>query len=272
MNYRIWSEFAPQGDYVALRYCGLSAVGGGKREIITTFSRQSRSRLMRRLAMVKKDALPLFVTLTYPSEWCEDSKVYKEHVHAFFMVLKRYFPDYGAIWKLEFQKRGAPHYHMFLWGVPLDKAMELIPRLWYRIAGSEDENHLFWHMGLLRDGNNNCCDRVRSWKGVRSYASKYLCKNNNKDIAAGRFWGCVGLIPISKLITMKIDLEVALKFRRSFRRYSGMDSRRFGFWANGYHHDWLRFIDKEQTEYEERNIPEPFPKGWLKNYCMLKVK
>jgi hypothetical protein len=69
---------------------------------------------------------------------------------------------------------------------------------------------------------------------------------------------------MSVIISMKIDVKVAMNFRRTFRKKSGMINRRFGFWANGYHVSWLKFIDDEQTKYEERNIPENFPPGWWK--------
>ena len=42
--------------------------GGGKRGIVKGFSRGSRSRLMKKIGGVKRDAfLPCFVTLTYPN-------------------------------------------------------------------------------------------------------------------------------------------------------------------------------------------------------------
>ena len=57
------------------------------------------------------------VTLTYPGDWlavAPDGKTVKKHLKAF---RKRWERAWGlpllAVWKLEFQARGAPHVHLF---------------------------------------------------------------------------------------------------------------------------------------------------------------
>jgi hypothetical protein len=63
---------------------------------------------------------PVMVTLTYPGEWegwCPDGATLTRHRQA---LLMRWTRRYGApvgVWVVEFQKRGAPHYHMYL-GLP----------------------------------------------------------------------------------------------------------------------------------------------------------
>jgi hypothetical protein len=190
--------------------------------------------------------------------------VYKAHLHAFFMALKSYFPEYGSIWKLEYQRRGAAHYHCFLYGVSLEAAQELIPRLWYQVVGSNDENHLLFHQGKLKN-SRPCVEEVRTWHGVKSYASKYLSKVPRGDQESGRYWGCVGRVPMSKIMQFRIDLEVANAFRRAVRKRTGYNPRRYGFWANCYHPDWLKWIEQMQNESEEARIPESFPPGWWKS-------
>jgi hypothetical protein len=58
------------------------------------------------------------VTLTYPGDWltvAPDGKTAKRHLQA---LRKRYVKAWGveihAIWKLEFQLRGAPHFHLLM--------------------------------------------------------------------------------------------------------------------------------------------------------------
>src|SRR6185503_11803793 len=82
----------------------------------------------------------LFVTLTYPKQFPSDPGSYRSHLASFFKRLKRAFPTFSAIWKLEFQKRGAPHYHVLIFGVPF-LAKEWLSRCWYAIARSGDERH-----------------------------------------------------------------------------------------------------------------------------------
>lgn len=62
--------------------------------------------------------LPAMVTLTYPTDWltvAPNGKAAKRHLKAF---RKRFIRAWGvdllAIWKLEFQRRGAPHFHLLM--------------------------------------------------------------------------------------------------------------------------------------------------------------
>ncbi|MFJ9448653.1 hypothetical protein ACIRRH_43740 [Kitasatospora sp. NPDC101235] len=89
------------------------------------WSRKSRARMI--LRMAELDWAPLFeipgripamVTLTYPGEWesvAGDGKEVKRHLVTF---LKRYERAWGGrivgVWKLEFQRRGAPHFHILM--------------------------------------------------------------------------------------------------------------------------------------------------------------
>jgi hypothetical protein len=92
----------------------------------------------------------------------------------------------SIFWFLEFQDRGAPHYHMFGTWFP---SKEWVSKTWYRIVDSEDIRHL--HAGtrteFLRTGRG----------GTISYASKYANKLKQKvppkDFEnVGRFWGICG--------------------------------------------------------------------------------
>ena len=80
-----------------------------------------------------------------------------------------------GIWKLEPQERGAPHYHCLIWGVDEEDLFDFVAYTWYEIAGNNDRNHLKFHLGLLPN-SKPCVSKVRSWRGVWAYASKYLGK------------------------------------------------------------------------------------------------
>lgn len=99
-----------------------------KRGIITRFSEASRRRLLRALAKIKRDLLPVFVTLTYPDDFPGDPNVWKGHLKAWFKRLKREHPGAAGFWKLELKPRQsgesegkvAPHFHLLLWGLPME--------------------------------------------------------------------------------------------------------------------------------------------------------
>ncbi|MCW2853485.1 MAG: hypothetical protein JWM84_3149 [Nocardioides sp.] len=90
---------------------------------ITEWSRKSRARMTR--TMAELDYSPIFDlgrrtamgTLTYPGDWqsvAPSGDAVKAHWRA---LVKRWARAWGGrpalVWKLEFQRRGAPHFHFF---------------------------------------------------------------------------------------------------------------------------------------------------------------
>lgn len=203
--------------------------GGGQRGNISKFSRASRLRLMRKVARTKIAELPLFVTLTYGEAYPDDPKVWKAEFKAFWKRVKRKFPKAGCIWKLEPQKRGAPHWHLLLWGVPLLVARANIPYMWASLVGRGDTKVLNFHLGLY--GNQPCVTPVRSYKGVMAYASKYLGKELEVAgwTAPGRFWGvlCPSWIPWGELIKIEDMPRNVYKFMRYMRKYAKLKGRHY---------------------------------------------
>lgn len=252
-------EMSPNAEYIGLRSVGrVCKMVKSERGAVQAFSFRSRSRLMKKVAQVSKHHLPLFVTLTYHNNYSADFKEYKYDLHKFFIYLRRSFPEFGSIWKLEYQARGAPHYHILLFGVPYDRALDMVPVLWNSLVASGDEVHLKWHQGLL-ENNDPCVQEIRSWKGVRSYASKYLGKSDENTERSGRYWGVRGRVPFSPLLSFQIDVRTALEFRRAFRRKTQMIFKRFGFWGFGAHVDWMLYIDMLENYYRALDEPDVPP-------------
>jgi len=203
------------------------AIGGGKRGKIKGFSKQSRHRLMETIAFVKREAeLPNFVTLTYPDDFPTVSRA-KRDLKIFTQRLQRKYPGAGGIWKLEPQERGAPHYHLMIWGCDTSDLLQWTVDNWYQIAGNGDENHYKFHAGLL-EGSEPCVQQVYSWRGVWSYASKYLGKTF--EVAewgsqwTGRFWGTVKRenIPFGEFVEMPATHTQVVKLMRYQRRFMAM--------------------------------------------------
>jgi hypothetical protein len=201
------------------------APAGGKRGKIKGFSFASRRRLMQTIARIRLDApLPMFVTLTYPNKFPSPNES-KKHIDLFRKRLLRTFPDIGYIWKLEPQERGAPHYHMLVYGVPLHDLFMFTVTAWYEIAGGGDNKHLMFHLGAFR-GSQPCVQQVRSRQGVMRYASKYLGKTFEvvgwDEVYPGRFWAVVQKenIPFGQDMVMYITEKDAHAWMRYQRRFA----------------------------------------------------
>jgi hypothetical protein len=126
---------------------------------------------------------------------------------------------------LEFQKRGAPHYHLFLSSYPLG-GVQAVAKAWFRIVGSRDPKHLAWHLGQL--SGRSCLEYVRKPHVASYYATKYAAKQEQKDVPAdyanvGRFWGMFGAIrPVWRFVVGhgsqcgKVTKDLVNNFRCSF--------------------------------------------------------
>jgi hypothetical protein len=200
----------------------------GKRGNVVVFSRASRLRLMKQLGMIDETgAKPYFLTLTYPDSYTHELREVKRHLDNFWKRVARKFPKFGVIWKLEFQKRGAAHFHCLIWGLPAVPYHELarwFAENWYQVVGSGDPLHLAWHLGEL--GNTPCLQFVRSWRGVWAYASKYLAKTDlAKSENPGRFWGVRGVLPTGQVVSVSLTYREVCQFMRFLRRACHLRAR-----------------------------------------------
>ena len=93
-----------------------------KRSVVSKFSFKSRRRLLIAYAKINKTKLkkPKMLTLTYPSTYSDNFQVWKKNLDEFVAFnLCRLLPNIFVMWKLEPQKRGAPHYHLLIFGLIL---------------------------------------------------------------------------------------------------------------------------------------------------------
>ena len=217
-----------------------SIVGGGVRGLITEFSPASRRRLMRIVNSVNREeaGLPFFITITYHNDWPESREGRKKHLDALQKRMERAYGPFAAIWRLEFQKRGAPHYHLLAFLAPgqivaspgegrrrhrraaLLKLRNNIAWMWNEIVDSSDVDHL---------NAGTAVEEIRSWNGVNSYAAKYLGKLETLRqgvVPPGRFWGVwrKQMLPISYEHT-QITLPHFFQMRRVLKRYGNLRLR-----------------------------------------------
>jgi len=197
--------------------------GGGRRGRVKGFSKGSRRRLMRLFASLnQRISPPIFITLTYPAEWPEEPWVWKRHLDTFCKRVLRRWPRAAIIWRLEFQRRGAPHFHLLVFNV------RFIPKEWLSSAWNE----------VVRGGREHRAagtrvERVRSWKGVFSYVSKYMAKVEEVDGYTGRVWGVYGrrnLVLSEVVVFYLLSLKDFFRMRRVLARYARVSLRGFGWW------------------------------------------
>lgn len=161
----------------------------GRRGRVREFSRRSRTRLQQTLCAVPIAHVGrglLFITLTYPRAWPGDWRRWKRDLDTLRWRLADKFPRFGAVWKLEPQRRGAPHFHLLVVGVPFI-AKAWLSEAWYDVVGSKDPKHL---------AAGTQVQLARSHRGVVSYASKYTAKRQELPAdwqeGVGRWWGVLG--------------------------------------------------------------------------------
>ena len=187
-----------------------------KRAEISCFSARSRQRLRIKIASVCRSERPWFCTLTYPAEWTWDVKLWKLHLKMFSQRFLRRWPDAGFIWKLEFQKRGAPHFHPFIWGMKDGQYrdfMHWLSDVWNEIVEG-DASHF---------AAGTSIERMRSVGAAIRYVSGYASKADQTlpGQKVGRYWGVVGKerIPWGKEEVTSLDHDQARFVMRTLRRY-----------------------------------------------------
>ena len=182
----------------------------GDRTAITKFSARSRKNLLKKLFSLSKYP-SLFITLTYPYFFPADSSEWKRHLDNFRHRLLEKFPNTWFFWKLEPQKRGAPHYHLI--GdlgeeVNIFALRRMVAWMWFDVCGTNDPKHLRAGTGvdIIRD----------SKRKTQAYVCKYIGKVDHTEYAGwehpGRFWGIIGRENLPESIAISITMDKAEYF------------------------------------------------------------
>jgi hypothetical protein len=171
----------------------LANLCGGKRESISYLTSKARKKFLTKLDGYTESWHPNYLlTLTYPKEFPQDGREVKSHLmrfHNSFLGRGGYSHVYDGsckfCWKMEFQSRGAPHFHILVESaMGWEELLAHCERFWLSITKNPD-NH-----GVK-------LERVRDTFAVGIYISLHFSKDSQnvkpKDfVNPGRFWGFLG--------------------------------------------------------------------------------
>jgi len=198
--------------------------GGGERGVVMGLSASSRSRFVEKLSEIDFSSITsskhcylktaFFYTLTYSDKWSKNPLDWKKDLVSFFKRVQYVFPSVGFVWRLEFQKRGAPHFHVVahLGGAKCSVSFmrQFIKKSWAGVISK----------------NESKADDVRGLYGVglavAVYVSKYCGKNDSQNlrVPSGRCWGFWGRkFPAQRVQTWFVTLSDFRIFVRRVRRF-----------------------------------------------------
>jgi hypothetical protein len=218
------------------------------RQAITNWSKKSRSNMLKTLFALDYSPLfadikrtPVMVTLTYPGEWesvAPNGQATKRHLSIFRKRYLRAFDEaFNGVWKLEFQRRGAPHIHI-LTSVKSDLGLfQLwVSKTWAEIVNHPDEKQKEKH---LKAGT-----QVQAWYDffrdkpylIAHYFGKHASANKRgvKEYqnrppslwldagSIGRFWGYWGLTQAKAKV--RLSRDASLFMQRTLRRWHEANS------------------------------------------------
>ena len=217
------ATWAKGGHFVALHgNPGTGTGGGGPRGPVKCLSRAAARRIMQytsELDWQREKWRPLFLTLTYPRPAPSDRETIKRHLDTFWKRLQRRWPHAGAVWCLEAQADGTPHYHLIVFGVAF------MPWAW--LAANWDA--IIGNDVTPEASASTQVQRVRSRKGAMWYIRKYLAKTEQGEALWGRRWGVLGEESLPRLV-VETALELyqfhrLRRWLRAFQRSQGYHGR-----------------------------------------------
>lgn len=172
------------------------------------------SRSMNKLALLVRSCGVEFLsvmTLTYGQNYPMNGRETKKHLNNFLVASRRLWGAFEYVWVLEFQQRGAVHFHVATTlAPPTDAERHEFALVWTRISVPGDWLYceLFDAGGRYIPGQTLGCmlagymvhSHHRSWEpikkldGVGRYFAKYANKLRQKKPPSfyrdvGRFWG-----------------------------------------------------------------------------------
>lgn len=184
---------------VVVKRFGNRQTGGGQRGQIMNLSSGSLARLAF-TAFNTPAHFPSMMTLTEPAKYSTDGRKVKQRFKNFVDWYRFNFPGQLFLWWLEFQKRGAPHFHV-LTTVDLVSLGKLATirrkskltgrKTWRTHWDTWQKLEAYWRKS---GGGFTAWEVINNQDGGKKYAAKYATKAYQKAVPeayrdVGRFWG-----------------------------------------------------------------------------------
>lgn len=195
----------------------------GNRKPITHFSYRSRRAFQTWMNCIDRGKVNadevLFVTLTYPRNF-PAARASKADLERFIKRHERAWGHMAIAWRLEAQRRGAPHFHLMVFTqggvVAFEQYRRWVAQAWHELAGDADRWHIVHGVKV---------EQMQSWNGCSYYLAKYMAKpdpsaGGDAWHEPGRLWGIRrrDLLPV-ELERVNVSKPEAHQIRRFITRY-----------------------------------------------------
>lgn len=196
---------------------------GGKKDIVKEFSRRSRNQMIEKMQLCSVEWKSM-ITLTYPQEYPMSGRESKVHLNRLLQVLRRRNKN-TYFWFLEFQLRGAAHYHIFVDFHPTDDEIWTLRRAWtsdfsqakycpltkdFKPRYDDITMVTSCYLEAQKSTEYGFWEPIRTSDGAKKYVYIYGAKEKQKRVPksfrdVGRFWGTSRNLPMHKL-REKVDI------------------------------------------------------------------
>ena len=202
-------------------------INRNERGKIFGFSRSSQRRLKQKLMELDwetyaaprancKYSRSFWCTLTYPEEFPTDRNIYKRDLQTFKKRLLREYKIQSVIWKQEYQKRNAVHFHLLIFfknHENISKYRKWASQAWYDVVNSGDYYH--YQAGVSTD----VVHREKGLARLFNYLGKYISKVQKMEFETGRVWGYWGDLPLVLAVIITLTRAQLVRFLRRVRRW-----------------------------------------------------
>lgn len=196
-------EIYPNGQYLLIRTTPIKLQSKKPpRGNISMFTKRSREKLALTINATEVEFYSM-LTLTYPKFYPNSGETVKKDLKA---VRERFRAlSTNLLWILEFQERGAPHYHLLTDLRGLSPHIRADWGLWWTARIAQSEWFKFqcdpkqYTKMVLRMARFNCHEKVwevlRDQDQAKRYVMNYVQKARQKTVPlrfrdVGRWWGC----------------------------------------------------------------------------------
>lgn len=226
----------PEGSLVRLKGRRITApdpeARAGRRGLAGRFEGRVRLNLLRKLATVRRDVIPLFGHVTYsddllPVAWPR----HKRNLHVMGKAMLRTWPRCAVFWRTGWaiRKSGVhegeaePHGHCLIYGVP-GVPLVAFATLWANVCGPVGKRSKEAWAKHVAAGTT--LDRAKSAKRAGAYMAKsYLAKGSPEPAPEhyGRTWGVIGrrFVPWSSSVEVLVPWKAFHPVRRLIARGAG---------------------------------------------------